>query len=171
MRELLLQTCVKEYIKLVKCEPTTLETHAALANAYVMLSGLYIDPRKMEGYDEERWIPPDKYSEQFEAKFRTTAQKAIEEFKILCEYAPDDPWIHSQLAYSYHDLKMPLEEIQEYEMIQRLCPDDLDNLFTLGTLYFQQGMNAQGLRIYEELRRSHYKHSENLIKHYGSSKV
>jgi tetratricopeptide (TPR) repeat protein len=170
MKELLLQESVNEHIKRVKCQPTSLEAHAALANAYVMLSGLYLDPRTMEGYDDEHWIPEDKYNEEFDEKFRSIAERAIEEFKILGEYAPDDPWVHSQLAYSYHDLRMPLEEIKEYETIQKLIPDDKDNLYKLGMLYFEQGLNAKGLRVYEELKKAHYKRAESLIKHYGSYK-
>lgn len=168
MKERMLKEAVNEHIKLVKLYPTNLEAHASLANAYVMLSGLYIDPRKMEGYDEDRWIPEEKYNDQFERKFRMTAERAIEEFKILSEYAPDDPWVHSQLAYSYHDLQMPQEEIMEYETIQRLLPADKDNLYKLGILYFQQGMNAKGLRVYEELKKAHYGKAESLIKYYGS---
>jgi tetratricopeptide (TPR) repeat protein len=167
MKEEMLQEAVSEHIKLVKCHPTSLEGHASLANAYVMLSGLYIDPRTLEGYDEDRWIPKEKYTDEFDDKFRFTAERAIEEFQILCEYAPDDPWVHSQLAYSYHDLQMPLEEIKEYEAIRRLAPQDKDNLYKLGMLYFQQGMNAKGLRIYEELQKTHYIKAESLIKHYG----
>ena len=136
----------------------------------LMLSGLYVDPRKLDGYDEENAIPSKKYDEKFEKKFRMTAEKAIEEFKILSQYAPNDPWIHAQLAYSYHDLQMPLEEIQQYETIQKLNPDDKDNLYKLGVLYFQQGMNAKGLKVYEELKKAHYKKAENLIKHYGNLK-
>lgn len=168
MKELLLQESVNEHIKVVKSQPISLEAHAALANAYVMLSGLYIDPRKMEGYDDDRWIPEDKFNEAFEAKFRATAERAIEEFKILSEYAPDDPWVHSQLAYSYHDLQMPQEEIREYETIQKLVPSDKDNLYKLGMLYFQQGHNAKGLRVYEELKKAHYGRADSLIKYYGS---
>ena len=168
MKERLLNEAVNEQIKFVKSHPTSLEAHAALANAYVMLSGLYVDPRKLEGYDEERWIPEKKFDKSFDEKFRFTAERAIEEFKILSEYAPDDPWVHSQLAYSYHDLQMPMEEIKEYETIQRLLPTDKDNLYKLGVLYFQQGLNAKGLRVYEELKKAHYSKAESLIKYYGS---
>lgn len=168
MRELLLSRSVEEHIRLVKCEPTNLEVHAALANAYVLLSSLYANPKKWEGYDEEKWIPPDRYSSVNQQKFRETAERAIEEFKILNDYAPDDPWVHAQLAYSYHDLKMPEEEILEYETLLKLQPGDREVLFKLGTLYFQQGHNAKGLRIYEELRRTHYKKAESLIRFYGS---
>lgn len=168
MRELLLQASVNEHINLVKNQPTSLETHAALANAYVMLSGLYIDLRKMEGYEDDRWIPAEKYNEDSMEKFRVIAERAIEEFMIIGEYAPDDPWVHCQLAYSYHDLQMPLEEIKEYEAIQRLIPEDKDNLHKLGILYFQQGWNAKGLRVYEELKRAHYNKAEHLIEYYGT---
>jgi tetratricopeptide (TPR) repeat protein len=168
MKELLLQACISEHIKLVRTEPTDLETHAGLANAYVMLSGLYIDPRTVEGLDDDRWIPPTKYNESFKQKFRSIAEKAIEEFKILNDYAPHDPWVHAQLAYSYRDLQMPKEEIKEYETILQLCPDDKETLFKLGKLYFEQGQNAKGLQVYETLKRSHYKKAETLIHFYGA---
>lgn len=167
MKEMLLQACVNEHIKSVKCEPTDLSAHANLANAYVMLSGLYVDPRNIEGYDDDRWLPSDRFTKNFEQKFRRTAEKAIEEFKILKDYAPDDPWVYTQLAYSYHDLHMPEEEIQSYEAILRIQPNDKETLFKLGMLYFQQGHNANGLRIYEQLKRSNYKKAEQLIAYYG----
>lgn len=168
MREFLLLYSIDEHLKLVKCEPTNLEVHAALANAYVLLSSLYADPKKTESYDEERWISEARSSEEMQQKFRETAKRAIEEFKILNHYAPDDPWVHAQLAYSYHDLQMPEEEIHEYENILALRPGDQDTLFKLGMLFFQQGQNAKGLEIYEVLKRSHYKKAESLIKFYGA---
>lgn len=168
MKELLLQACVDEHIKLVRMEPTDLEAHAGLANAYVMLSGLYVDPRTVEGLDDDRWIPPNKYNESFKLKFRSIAERAIEEFRILNDYAPNDPWVHAQLAYSYRDLQMPKEEIGEYEIILQLCPDDKEALFKLGKLYFEQGFNAKGLQVYETLKRSNYKKAESLIHFYGA---
>ena len=145
--------------------------HAALANAYVMLSSLYTDPRKSESHDEERWVSPDRSSLQMQKQFRTTAERAIEEFKILSDYAPDDPWVHLQLAYSYRDLQMPEEEIREYEVVLKLRPDDKETLFKLGMLYFQQGKNANGLRVYELLKRTNYDKAESLIKFYGTYEV
>ncbi len=168
MKELLLQACIDEHVKLVRMEPTDLEAHTGLANAYVMLSGLYVDPRTVEGLDDDRWIPSNKYDEHFKQKFRSTAERAIEEFKILSDYAPYDPWVHAQLAYSYHDLQMPKEEIREYETILQLCPEDKETLFKLGKLYFEQGQNAKGLQVYETFKRSNYKKAESLIHFYGA---
>lgn len=168
MKELLLQKCVNEHIQLVRMQPTDLEAHAGLANAYVMLSGLYVDPKTIDGLDDDRWIPQNKYNESFQQKFRSIAERAIEEFKILSDYAPHDPWVHAQLAYSYRDLQMPKEEIKEYETILHLCPDDKETLFKLGKLYFQQGLNAKGLQIYEAIKKSHYKKAESLISFYGA---
>lgn len=168
MKELLLSCSIEEHLKAVKCEPTNLDVHASLANAYVMLSALYADPRKFHDYDEEKYIPQERFSDAMEKRFRTIAERAIEEFKILNDYAPDDPWVHVQLAYSYHDLQMPKEEIREYEIVLKLRPDDHETLFKLGMLYFQQGMNAKGLKIYELLKKTSYKKAESLISFYGS---
>lgn len=152
MRELLVLSAVGEYIQLVQQEPTSLEMHTALANGYVTLSSLYAGQVRLQ------------------PKFRTAAQCAIQEFKILNEYAPNDPWIHTQLAYSYRDLHMPDEEIREYETILKLRPNDPETLFRLGRLYFQQGLNAKGLRIYEALRGVNSQRAAELITYYGDTK-
>ncbi len=156
LKELLLEAAIEEHIQLVKMEPTSLETHATLANAYVILSTLY----NQEGI-------PTHLEKGMHKKFRWTSKRAIEELKILSNFAPNDPWIHQQLAYSYHDLQMPKEEIEQYEIIHRLLPEDDDCLYKLGLLYFQEGRNAKGLKIYEALKRLHYKKAERLIHQYG----
>ncbi|MGK5594595.1 MAG: tetratricopeptide repeat protein [Parachlamydiaceae bacterium] len=166
-KELLLKTSLEEHLKLVRCAPTNLHVHAALANAYVMLSGLYLDPRKMEGYESDEWIPKSKYDEEMYQRFRIAAECAIEEFKILKEFAPNDPWIYTQLAYSYRDLNMPKEEMKAYEAIISLRPHDHDTLFKLGILYFKLGENALGLKVYQELKKAHFKKAEMLMNYYG----
>lgn len=166
-RECLLQKAIESYIKVVQSIPVDLGAHVSLADAYVALSGLYADPRKYPEFDSNYWIPPGRYSEEIQEKFFATAKRAIEEFKILNEYAPGNAWVHAQLAYSYHDLQMPIEEIHEYEMILKVKPADIETMTKLGILYFQQGMNAKGLRIYEELKKKDYKKSRKLIKFYG----
>lgn len=161
-RERLFQCATAEHIKLIKCEPTNLEAHAALANAYVLQSGIYLGNRlRTEG-----WSPPQRYADELATQFRQTAQRAIEEFKILHAYAPDDPWVHAQLAYSYRDLQMPEQEIGEYETMLQLKPDDLDTLFKLGMRYFECGYTAKGLEVYAQLKRRHYRGVDELITFY-----
>lgn len=167
MREMLLKEAVLHHVKLVRCEPTHPEAHAALANGYVLLSALYAAPQKIYREMGQDWMPTPAYMQSLEEKFRKTAKKAIEEFQILCDYAPNDPWVHLQLAYSYHDLGMPEEEIREYETILNLNPEDHETRFKLGSLYFQQDRNAKGLRIYEELRKIDPKRAEPLIRLYS----
>lgn len=168
LREKLLRRSIYEHIELVKCEPTSMEAHTALANAYVMLSGIYVNGGKLEDYSEDDyWTPPNFSTKAMENKFRQTAERAIEEFKIIGDYAPHDPWVHMQLAYSYHDLKMPLKEIKEYETLLRLVPEDKDILYKLGVLYFQQGRDAEGLQVYEKIKRTNVKKAEGLIAHFG----
>lgn len=168
MRNLLINAAIDEHIAFIKFEPTNLEAHASLASVYVLLSSLYSDPRKSSDYNPSLWVPPQRFSEEMHEKFVAAAERAMEEFKILNDYAPDDPWVHTQLAYSYRDLQMPLEEIREYETILKITPGDNEVLFKLGLLYFEQGFNAKGLQVYEELKRVHYKKAEALIHFYGS---
>lgn len=169
IREIIFQTSVQEHIELVKCEPTGMEAHTALANAYVMLSSLYVCGDKNEDCDEtDQWEPLSFRTQLMEQKFRQTAERAIEEFKIIRDYAPNDPWVHSQLAYSYRDLKMPEQEIKEYEMLLRLVPDDRETMYKLGVLYFRQGRDAEGLQVYEKIKCNHIKKAESLIHHYGA---
>lgn len=173
-RQMLLLASIDEYIKLVQCDPVNIEVHAALANGYVLLSSLYNDPKKKSASDffseksQGRPPPFNKNYKVFEEKFRVTAERAIEEFKIISYFAPDDPWVHAQLAYSYCDLQMPNEEIQEYEHLLELCPEDDESRFRLGVLYFQQGRNADGLRVYQELISQAYPKAHQLLSFYDA---
>ncbi len=149
MKLLLVQAAVDEHLKQIRITPTDLEVHASLANIYVSLSQIY-------------------KKSLLEEKYRTTVRLAIEEFSILSCYAPNDPWVHEQLAIGYRDLDMPVEEMREVEILLKLCPQDNEILYRLGKLYFKQGMNARGLQIYEELKGANFKKAEDLIVSYGS---
>lgn len=167
LREMLLKQAAKEHLLLVRANPIDKEAHALLANAYVLLSGLYMKPAHLEEEKSERYIPQKRYSEKMSKAFKETAEKAIEEFKILKQLTPNDPWVYSQLAYSYRDLKMPHEEKLAYEAILELRPNDLETLYKLGNLYFQQGENAFGLKVYEELKKAKYNKADELLISYG----
>lgn len=166
IRERLLLSSVAEQIKWVRSEATSLEAHASLANAYVLLSHLYSTLANREA--EEWWLKSKSYIQELADKFKEVASCAIEEFKILSIYAPHDPWVHEQLAYSYRDLQMPLEEIRAYEKILELNPHEIEILYKLGILYFKLGRNAQGLQVYEQLKKLHANKAEQLISCYGA---
>lgn len=152
MKEILLLVSINEHIQLIKQMPTDLEAHASLANTYVALSKIYRGESK-----------------EMHEKFKSASEKAIQEFKILDHYSPNDPWVQAQLATCYHDLKMFKEEIQYYENILRLCPDDKQIMFRLGVLYFQQGFNAKGLHIYEGLKAMSFSRADELIDYYDAN--
>ncbi len=114
------------------------------------------------------WVPPDYFSEETQQKFTSAAERAIEEFKILDDYAPNDQWVHAQLASLYHDIGLPEQEILEFEKMLKIAPQDRQILFRLGVLYFQQGYNAKGLRVYEQLKKSKDKKADELISYYDA---
>ncbi|HSX13445.1 MAG TPA: hypothetical protein VLE96_03385, partial [Chlamydiales bacterium] len=78
------------------------------------------------------------------------------------------PWVHEQMALGFKDLGLQAEETKEIEILQKLRPHDKEILYRLGTLYFAQGLNAKGLSIYEELKKTNFKKAEELIASYGN---
>ncbi len=165
MKQLLLQAAIEEHIEQIKNTPTNLEVHASLANTYIALSKLY---RKPVADNHPKAHSIRKRQADLSELAKTYSRLAVEEFKILNHYASNDPWIHEQMALGYRDLNIPEEEIKETETLLKLRPQDKDILFQLGTLYFQQGLNAKGLQTYEELKRTHLKKAEELISSYGT---
>lgn len=147
-KKLLLEASIQEHLKQIRSTPTDLEVHASLASTYVTFANYY------------RGLA-------LEEKAQTYSKLAIEEFKILSHYAPNDPWVHEQLSTGYRDLALPEEEIKEVELLLKLRPQDKEMLFRLGALYFRQGMNAKGLQIYEELKQANFKQAEDLVSSYG----
>jgi len=156
LKKLLFTAAIEEHLKQIRMTPTDLEVHASLATTYVAQSKIY-----------RLSLRNRKDQLLFEENFRSAARLAIEEFRILNHYAPNDPWVHEQLAQGYHELDMPEEELREVEILLKVRPQDKDTLFRLGQLYFLQGMNAKGLQIYEDLKQSNFKKAEDLIASYG----
>ncbi|HKY99683.1 MAG TPA: hypothetical protein VJ112_00785 [Rhabdochlamydiaceae bacterium] len=168
MKEILQLLIVREQVEMVKIQPADLQAHASLANAHLALSRLYCDPRKIYPEKSFVWISPEYSSPEMQQKFRKCAERAIEEFKILDQFAPNDPWVHAQLAGVFHELEMPFEEMQEYETVLKISPLDNDVLFRLGVLYFQQGLIAKGLRVYEQLKMTKEFKAAELISYYDA---
>lgn len=169
MKELLLLMIVKEQIEMIKLQPTDLEAHARLANTYLVLSKLYMDPRKRSPDEEHLWVSPDYALPQMLEKFKRASLRAIEEFKILDSYAPNDLWVHAQLATIYHNLAQPNEEMRAYEAILKVSPNEREVLFRLGVLYFENGLSAQALRFYEQLKKNNDTKADELIACYDAA--
>lgn len=171
LSEVLFMAAVDQHISRIKAAPTDLKGHAALANCYVMLANHYLEPIKTKQFMP--WpgiLLTSRTAEELEAKGRVSSHSAIEELSILSAFAPDQLWVHDQLAISYRELEMPEKEIEECEAIIKLCPDDHQALLRLGILYFREGRHAKGLEIYERLKPIQPLLADELIGHYGAYK-
>jgi tetratricopeptide (TPR) repeat protein len=169
LSEVLFMAAVDQHISRIKAAPTDLKCHAALANCYVMLANHYLEPMKTRPF--MTWpgiLLTHRTAAVLEAKGRASSHSAIEELSILSSFAPDQLWVHDQLAISYRELEMPEKEIEECEAIIKLCPDDHQALLRLGILYFRQGRHAKGLEVYERLKPIQPLLAEELIGHYGA---
>jgi tetratricopeptide (TPR) repeat protein len=167
MTEMLLHRAIKEQIAIVKMIPTDLQVHWDLAQSYFALAKLYLHPEK---WTEEvhPWISPEFSSRAMADKFQTSAQRVVEEYQIIEYYAPEDARIHEQLAIVYRLLNQPQEEITQHEIILKTDPQNPHVLLRLGILYFEQGMQAKGLTVYETLRTIEDSKAQELIAHYDA---
>jgi tetratricopeptide (TPR) repeat protein len=171
MKEMFLFIAIEEHLKRVKLYPTKPQTHAALAQSYLLLSKLYADPRNDPSWQEGQWVSAKYFSHEMRQKYKAAAQKAIEEFKILLHFSPREPWVYAELATLYHSLELHDEERKTYEALLQLTPDHNEVLLRLGILYFNQGLCAQGLTIYEKLKSTHDPNADTLISHYDASLI
>jgi tetratricopeptide (TPR) repeat protein len=162
--ELLLIKATEHLITQIKLLPTNLHYHAALANLYVTLSNHYTRPLSSS---KKVFMLPSMKTE-LEQKSKIASKRAVEELFILRSFAPNELWVHDQLAISYRELSLPQKEIEEYETILTLNPEDYNALLRLGILYFIQGEIAKGLEIYERLNDVQPLLAETLINHYGA---
>lgn len=162
LREVLILASIQHHIALIKLRPTDLEAHASLAHCYISLSKLY-------QYFRDKTYSEHPLQNELKQKMHDAIQMGIEEFTIIDHYAPDDPWVHAQLASCYHAIDDYESEVQEYETILKLCPSDREIMLRLGILYFRQGNTAHGLEIYEALQKKNDRKAQDLISFYDAN--
>jgi tetratricopeptide (TPR) repeat protein len=168
IKELLLLSSINETVSVVKLMPTDLDAHANLATAYLSLANIYIHPSKLSPTSSLPWVSPEYSSKIIRDKFHSATDRAIEELSIINEYAPNNPWVHHQLAEIYRQKNLEHLEIQEYEILLKIQESDDRLLHRLGILYFNQGYNSKGLNIYQQLISKNQSLAEDLISHYTS---
>ena len=165
MKEFLFSLCIEQITAEIKESPLDLGAHALLAETYLQYSLLYLSPDTTS----LPWMPTEYFSSIFHQKFLACSTRAIEECLILQEYGEKNVWLYTELAKIYELQGNTEKEIQSQEEIRSLSSNDPEVLFRLGILYFKQGYNAKGLKIYEELKQSFPKEAMQLIEHYPFS--
>lgn len=171
LKEMLLLASINEHIRLIKRSPADLEAHASLAANYVELASLYQDPKKLALNEDLCWAPPEYSSDEMQIKFEMALERALEEYHIIDEYAPNDPWVHARRASLYKELDKHEEEQVEYEQILQVDPNNTEILLRLGKLYFRKGETAKGLKIYDQLREIDLERAILLIAEYDAYTV
>lgn len=167
LQERLLTRAVKEHLEMIRLYPSDLEAHSLLAGALIALS--YIYQRPSHPSFETSYFLRNLYNKEiYQRQAKNAAERAVEELKILDDLAPNDPWVHAQLANCYCFLGMQEDEIREYEILKNIRCEDKEILLRLGILYFDSGRNAKGLKIYGDLRSIDAKSADILIKRYNA---
>lgn len=164
IREQLMQIAIDEHIQIVQLFPNDLETHASLAESFILLSKLYAELLKAH----EPWIKKNVEDLDIKNKFLISSDLALEELNIVENLQNKTPWSLAQKASIYHELQKPLDEILCYEMILTINPQDEAVIYRLGVLYFAQGMVTKGLDCYHKLKESGDERSSTLIQLYDA---
>lgn len=165
MKELLLLDSIHEHLSLLKYEQTNLEVHASLGSSYLSLASVYkAMQRSFLFYDSPIFI--EELDESTAKKFKNAVFKAIEEYKIIHQSTHQDPWVLAQLASCYHELQMYDKEIEYFEKILEISSAHTEVMLRLGYLYFQEGKNAQGFKIYQLIKESEPLKAEEIFDYY-----
>lgn len=165
IKEFFLFSMIDELKNCIKHNPTDIQAHQDLALGYLSLFSHYNEPLEQS---TSKLSYSEAVKEILQKKRAFAADSAVEECLILKEYTPDDPWVYEHLALVYHELGLYNKEIEAYEAIIALDATQYQALYTLGTLYFKQGMNAKGLKVYEQIRAHDEKMAQQLIGLYGA---
>jgi len=167
MKELLLLDCIYQHLCLLKHEPTNLEVHASLGNSYLTLASIYKSMNK-DIFFKEFLIGLEDFEEQLLQKFKSCIHKAIEEYKIIRAATYQDPWVLAQLATCYHELEQYDKEIEYFEKILEISDSQEEVMARLSYLYFQQGKNAQGFKLYQIIKETSAVKAEEIFNYYIS---
>lgn len=173
IKEILLLDCIYQHLALLKHEPTNLEVHASLGNSYLTLASVYKSMHR-ESLSQQEPLSLDDLKEEFLKNFKGSISKAIEEYKIIRESShpdeshQDDPWVLAQLATCYHELELYDKEIEHFEKILEISESNQEVMTRLAYLYFQEGRNAQGFKLYKIIKEIDPKKAADLFDYYVS---
>lgn len=165
MKELLLLECIYQHLCLLKYQPTNLEVHASLGNSYLTLASIYKGMNR-DVFLKEFMVVLEDFEEQLLKKFKTCIYKAIEEYKIIKDSTSEDPWVLAQLAMCYHELEQYDKEIEYFEKILDISEAQEEVMIRLSLLYFQQGKNAGGFKLYQIIKETNPLKAEEIFNFY-----
>jgi len=165
MKELLLLDCIYQHLALLKEEPTNLEVHASLGNSYLALASVYKSIHRASQEEPSS----DHLVSELTKKFQGAITRAMEEYKIIRASSDhEDPWVLAQLATCYHELGLFDKEIEHFEKILEISDFNQEVMLRLAHLYFQEGRNAQGFKLYKIIKETDPTKAAELFDYYIS---
>lgn len=166
LKEMLMIACIEQHLELLKYEPTHLEVHGSLANSYLALAKIYKYSKNHELLDS---LSLDKLPDESKIKFRNTILHAIQEYQILEDDLPEDPWVLMQLAICYHELEDYDNEILYFEKILNSSQNNYAIMMRLAELYFSQKKHSKGFKLYKMLKENQVDGADLLMENYIES--
>lgn len=146
-------------------QPKNIRSHTALSESFLHLAALFT-PSKEVLQEEFSYVRGIYLEDSIVRKKTEVLHLCIEELTILDTLSPMDTWTHLQFSRCYKYLQNPLKQIHHLEILKNIDPLNEEWLQTLGKLYFKNGMQAKGLKIYDTLYSLNKEMATALIKEY-----
>lgn len=152
MRKLLLTHAAQMLINVIMEDPTTSSHHKKLAIVYLEMARLYVQSASVDGNDA--------------VHYRQAVSRAVSALQVAVEFDCQDPWIFEQLIECYGALKERDKQLAICAQLVKLRPHHPDILQMVGKRYFEHGLHAEGLKIYETLKVNHPDRARTLLHTY-----
>jgi len=151
LRKEALQAAASEIIEAIVQNPISPEHHKKLAIVYLEVACLYADeggiPSSLEAYSK-------------------AIRQAISQLGVAKHLGSRDPWLYEQLIECYGALKEEKELLETCSELLEIAPERSDALYYVGRRYFEYGLYAEGLRIYERLLQMDSERAHVLLRVY-----
>lgn len=136
LQEAALKQAASEIIEAILHSPMSSEHHKKLAIVYLEVACLYGD-----GSGNSSSV--DAYSKAI--------RQAISQLGVAKHLGSKDPWLYEQLIECYSALKEREKLLAACLELLEVAPERSDALYYVGRRYFEYGLYAEGLKIYERL--------------------
>lgn len=164
LRQYLLESAAEQFINSILDHPTVCGHHKKLAIVYLEIACLYA---RSAGNGPNMLWPMDTTGAL--NGYNAAVSKAVSQLLVAAQFDPEDPWIFEQLIECYGALKEKERQLEACSRLLTISPNESAALEHVGRRYFEHGLFAEGLNIYERLKPSDPERAQSLLRVYRRS--
>lgn len=133
LQQAALQCAALEITEAITEKPLHSEHHKKLAIVYLEVACLYADSARISG------------------AYSKAIRRAISQLGVARHLGLQEPWLYEQLIECYGALKERDKLLETCAELLAIASEQSSVLYYVGRRYFEHGLYAEGLKIYEQL--------------------